>query len=84
MAKEEISKQRIHIDLVGATSMGTTLFGKPSGKKDGSDAKGKRLSKTKDKQKEKAKSDNSKNLGKKPSSGQPAVPGGGKGPGKKP
>lgn len=32
MAREEVGKQRIHIDLVGATNMGTTMA-KPMGKK---------------------------------------------------
>tara|TARA_R110000824_G_scaffold142799_1_gene310049 strand:+ start:1747 stop:2004 length:258 start_codon:yes stop_codon:yes gene_type:complete len=36
MAREEVGKQRIHIDLVGATSMGTTMA-KPMGKKSASD-----------------------------------------------
>jgi hypothetical protein len=36
MAREEVGKQRIHIDLVGATNMGTTMA-KPMGKKMSSD-----------------------------------------------
>ena len=36
MAREEVGKQRVHIDLVGATNMGTTMvkgFAKPKPKR---------------------------------------------------
>tara|TARA_R100001594_G_scaffold140916_1_gene186395 strand:+ start:478 stop:726 length:249 start_codon:yes stop_codon:yes gene_type:complete len=49
MAREEVGKQRIHIDLVGSTNMGTTMV-KGFGKKDISKGKSKtKMSKVQDK-----------------------------------
>jgi len=55
MAKEEVGKQRIHVDLVGVTSMGTTM---PKGTGGGSDLKAR--SKTKSDIKAKARANNPK------------------------
>ena len=49
MAREEVGKQRIHIDLVGSTNMGTTMV-KGFGKKQSSKGKSKtKMTKSQDK-----------------------------------